>query len=98
MDRTRGPSHLKYVNPRRCVSPAEPGQLISLLRLAWFHRHFPRLRRHGEWRFDPSYLRDVDGRRREFDRPVERDRCDEAIIELLLAVDLDRRQQARHRR
>jgi hypothetical protein len=50
-----------------------------------------------KWPFDPAHVQHVDGRGAERDRAPHRDRVHKPAVEIVLAVDGDRRQQARNR-
>jgi hypothetical protein len=58
--------------------------------------HLPRSARYRERALDPADLQDVDGAGTERDSPSHRDGMDQAAVDVMLAVDLDRREQARH--
>ena len=59
--------------------------------------HLPRAARHGQRTVDPAYLQDVDGAGAQGDGPPDRDRIDQAAVEVVLAIDGNRRQQPGHR-
>ena len=63
-------------------------------------RHQPHLPRPGgnlELALDPAHLQHVDGARAERHGPPDRDRVDQAAVEVVGSVDLHRRQQPGHR-
>jgi hypothetical protein len=73
------------------VEPVPPGDL---------ERDQPYLPRPGGDRqraLDPAHLEHVDGGGAERDGPPDRDRIDETAVEIVGAVDLDRREQPGHR-
>jgi len=59
--------------------------------------HLPGPGRDRERALDPADVQHVDGTGAERDRPADRDGVDEAAVEIVRAVNLDRGQQAGHR-
>jgi hypothetical protein len=73
------------------VEPVPPGDLER------DQPHFPRAGGDRQRALDPAHLEHVDGGGAERDSPPDRDRVDETAVEIVGAVDLDRRKQPGHR-
>ena len=75
-----------------------PGEAVPAGDLERDRGDLPRAPRHRERPLDPADLDHVDRGRAVLDRSADRDRVHQAAVEEVLAVDLDRRVEARARR
>jgi hypothetical protein len=73
------------------MEPVPPGNLEG------HQADLPRALRHRERALDPADLKHVHRRGAERHRPADRDGVDEAAVEIVLATDVDGRQQAGYR-
>jgi hypothetical protein len=73
------------------VEPVPPGDLER------DQSHLPHPGGHLKRALDPAHLQHVHGAGSQRDGPAHRDRVDQAAVEVVRAVDLDRRQQPGHR-
>jgi hypothetical protein len=83
--------HVVWQRRHVLVEPVPPGDLER------HQPHLPRPGRNGQWTFDPAHLQHVDGAGAQGHGPPDRDRVDQAAVEVVLPADLDRRQQPGHR-
>src|ERR1700758_1485826 len=73
------------------------GEAVAPRHLEGDESHLPGPARRLKWLLEPADLEDVDRRRAQPDGAGDGDRVDDATVDVVLVVDLDRGEDPRHR-